>query len=79
MANPKYVTPGFIQKEFSMSRSAVQARLDSGAIDSITIPPADPNAIKTIRRIPWSEVERLRKLNGTKPKQATRKRKTEAA
>lgn len=65
-ANPKYVTPGFIEKEFGISRSAVQARLDSGAILSITIPPADPNARKTIRRIPWSEVERLRKLTPAK-------------
>lgn len=68
--NPKYVTPKFIETEFLMSRSAVQARLDSGAIFSIGIPPADPNAVKTIRRIPWSEVERLRKLKGTKTKPA---------
>jgi len=75
-SNPKYVTPKFIELEFSMSRSAVQARLDSGAIASIGIPPADPNATKTIRRIPWSEVERLRKLTGTKPAaKATKPRK----
>lgn len=60
-ANPKYVTPRFIEEEFGISRSAVQARLDSGAIRSITIPPADPKAKRKIRKIPWSEVERLRK------------------
>jgi len=70
-ANPKWVTPKFIETEFGISRSAVQDRLNSGAIKSITLPPADPNANRTIRRIPWSEVERLRKLTAPKSRKAS--------
>jgi hypothetical protein len=65
-ANPKYVTPKFIEEEFGISRSTVQNRLDTGAIKSIQIPPADPSASKIIRKIPWSEVEKLRKSSGQK-------------
>lgn len=59
--NPEYVTPKQFAEIFGLGRSTVQDLIRSNRINSIEIPTADPEAKKKIRRIPYSEVERLRK------------------
>lgn len=59
----EYLTPLEFARLFKIGRSTVQTMLDSGAVKSTPLPTADPNAKKQIRRIPWSEVERIRKAS----------------
>lgn len=57
----EFVTPAEFAKIFKIGRSTVQDMINSGAIATVKLPTADPNAKKQIRRIPQSEVERIRK------------------
>lgn len=57
----EFVTPSEFAKLFRIGRSTVQGMIVSGAIKTVSLPTADPGAKKQIRRIPQSEVERIRK------------------
>ncbi len=57
----EFVTPTEFARLFKIGRSTVQGMIDSGAIKTVKLPTADPNAKKQIRRIPQSEVDRVRK------------------
>jgi len=58
---PEFLTPLEFAKLFRVSRSTVQAMIDSGTLKTVSLPTADPDAKRQIRRIPQSEVERIRK------------------
>jgi len=60
MEKQEYLTPAEFAKFFKLGRSTVQSMMDAGTIQTIPIPTADPNAKKKLRRIPISEVNRLR-------------------
>lgn len=55
----EYLTPAEFARLFKLGRSTVQSMMDSGSIQTIPIPTADPNAKKKLRRIPVSEVKRI--------------------
>lgn len=60
------VTPGQLAKILKIGRSTVQDWLKSGLVKHDIITPADPNGSqKKIRRVPWSEVLRLRKSSSS--------------
>lgn len=59
----EYLTPLEFATLFKIGRSTVQSMIESGALKTDRLPTADPNAKKQIRRIPWSEVERIRKAS----------------
>lgn len=61
--DPEFVTPAEFAKMFKIGRSTVQSMMDAKVIRTIPIPTADPNAKKQIRRIPFSEVTRIKSLN----------------
>jgi len=63
-ADVEYFTPSEFAKLMKISRSKVQSMMTSGAVKTITIPTADPDAAKQLRRIPLSEVARIKKTLG---------------
>lgn len=57
----EFLTPAEFAKIFKIGRSTVQGMITKGVLKTIRVPTADPNAKKQIRRIPQSEVARIRK------------------
>ena len=57
--HPEYVNPSEFARMFNMDRGAVIRACDAGSIDAIPLPTAGKN-IREHRRIPWSEVERIK-------------------
>lgn len=59
VGNPQFVTPREFAELFKLGRSTVQDMMKSDVIDTVQIATA-PGAKKKTRRIPWSEVERVK-------------------
>jgi hypothetical protein len=56
----EFLTPAEFGKLFKISRSTVQSMIQANTVQTVKLASADVNARKQIRRIPWSEVERIK-------------------